>query len=278
MQPADVGYAGPVAVASGCGGTGRELAAYGDLSALGGFVTRSITLQPRPGGPMPRVVETPSGLLSALGCPNPGLDAFLADELPWLLDQGVPVHVSLAARSLGEYSELARRIGRVQGIAGIEVNLSDPDMAGLGLFDVREPFHAASAVAAVGRDLPRGVPVVAKLRTDVGRIAELARAVVEAGASGVVVGNALPAGLPDGRPGGLSGPAIRPLMLRGVLETVAVLPDTAVVACGGIGSVEDIDHALAAGAVAVQVGTALLHDPTTATRLAAELPLTRGPR
>jgi dihydroorotate dehydrogenase (NAD+) catalytic subunit len=271
----DLGYSGPVAVAAGCGGTGRELAAYVDLASLGAFVTRSITVQARQApvslGAQAPVVESPSGLVFGLGCPNPGIDAFLALELPWLIQSGARVHVSLVGRSLGEYSELARRVGRTPGVAGVEVNLSDPDMTGHGLFDVREPFHAASAVAAVVRDLPRGVPVLAKLRTDVLRVTEVARAALEAGASGVVLGRALPAALPDGRGAGLSGPAIFPLMLRCLADAAVALPEALLVACGGLGTPADVRMALDAGAAAVQIGTAVLHDPTTPARLTREL-------
>lgn len=263
--------ANPVMVASGCGGTGRELAAYGDPAELGGFVTRSITLAPRAGGRQPRIVETPSGLVHAVDLHNPGVDQFLALELPWLLQQGVTTFVSLVGRTLGEYAELARRLGRTPGIAGIEVNLTPPDAAATGVFDVREPFHAASVVAAVHRDLPRGVPVLAKLRPDLLRVAETARAALEAGADAVVVGNALPAAMPDGRDAGLSGPAVRPLALRCLTEVVAAVPDASVVACGGIATVDDVTTVLRLGASAVQVGTALLHDPTTAHRLVGAL-------
>lgn len=264
-----IGLANPVMVASGCGGTGRELAAYGDPALLGGFVTRSITLAPRPGGRQPRIVEAPSGLVHAVDLHNPGVDQFLALELPWLVQQGVAAFVSVVGRTLGEYAELARRLGRTPGVAGIEVNLSSPDAA--GVFDVREPFHAASVVAAVHRDLPRGVPVLAKLRPDLARVAETARAVLEAGADAVVVGNALPAAMPDGRDAGLSGPAVRPVALRCLVEVVAAVPDATVVACGGLATVDDVTAVLDHGASAVQVGTALLHDPTTAHRLVSAL-------
>ena len=220
---------------------------------------------------MPRLVETPSGFINAIGLQNPGLDHFLATELPWLVQQGVRVFVSIAGKSLGEYAELARRLGRSPGVAGVEVNLSAPDATGTGVFDVREPFHAASVVSAVQRDLPRGMPAIAKVRSDVGRVVESARTVLDAGAAAVVVGNAFPAALPDGRPGGLSGPAIRPLALRCVAEVHAALPEAEVVGAGGIGTIDDVRSFLDAGATAVQVGTALLHDPTTATRLVAEL-------
>ena len=132
---------------------------------------------------------------------NPGIDHFLATELPWLAQRQVRVFVSIVGRSLGEYAELARRLGRSPGVAGIEVNLSAPDAPGTHVFDVREPFHAASVVAAVHRDLPRGMPMLAKIRSDVVRVVESARTVLDAGAGAVVVGNALPASMPDGRPG-----------------------------------------------------------------------------
>ena len=263
--------ASPVLVASGCGGTGRELAPYLDLRRLGAFVTRSITLDPRPGGPMPRLVETPSGLVNAIGFHNNGLEHFLATELPWLVQRGVRVVVSIAGASMGEYADLARRLGSAPGVSAIEVNLSAPDSAGSGVLDVREPFHAGGVVSAVRRGLPRGIPVLAKLRGDVVRVVEAARTVLEAGAEAVVVGNAHPAAMPDGRAGGLSGPAIRPLALRSVSEVHAALPGAAIVACGGIATTADARSFLAAGATAVQVGSALLHDPTTAARIISDL-------
>jgi dihydroorotate dehydrogenase (NAD+) catalytic subunit len=248
----------PVLVAAGCGGTGRELAPYGDLGELGAFVTRSITLDPRPGADPPRVVETPSGLLHAT-TPSPGLEPFLASELPWLARSGTRVVVSITGATLGEHAELARRLGRAPGLHAIEVPVAG------------EPFQAAGLVAAVVRDLPAGLPVLAKLRPDLLRIVETARAVLDAGAAAVVVGDALPAALPDGRPAGLSGPALRPVALRCVGEVHAALPDAEIVGGGGIVTTADARSFLAAGARAVQVGTALLHDPTTAARLAAEL-------
>ncbi|WP_182526698.1 nitronate monooxygenase [Nocardioides dongkuii] len=261
----------PVLVAAGCGGTGRELAAYAPLSTYGAFVTRSIALDPRPGGPPPRVVESPSGLLHATGLPGPGLEGFLASELPWLLQQGARVVVSVVGATIQEYAEVCRRLGRAPGVAALELNLALPDAVAAGLLDAREPFVAAGVVAAVARDLPRGLPLLVKLRPDVLRVVEAARTVAEAGADAVVVGGAQPAALPDGRPAGLSGPAVRPLALRCVAEVTAALPDLPVVAAGGIADTADARSFLAAGACAVQVGTALLHDPTTAARIAAGL-------
>jgi dihydroorotate dehydrogenase (NAD+) catalytic subunit len=264
-------FRNPVLTASGCGGSGRDLAAYGDLSTLGGFVTCSVTLQPRQGGAEPRIVESPSGLVNAIGLQNPGVAGFLDDELAPLVELGATVVVSIAGHSLGEYAELTRTLGRSPGIAALEVNLSAPDPLGSGLFDAREPFQAASVIGSCRRDLRDGVLLLAKLRSDVTRVSEIARAVAEAGADAVVVGNAVPAALPDGRPGGLSGPAIRPQALRCVAEVVRALPDTPVIGCGGIMDAEDARAHLAAGARAVQVGTALFHDPTTAFRIAEQL-------
>jgi dihydroorotate dehydrogenase (NAD+) catalytic subunit len=264
-------FANPVLTASGCGGTGRELASYGDLGALGGFVTRSITLHPRSGAPGPRLVESPSGLVNAVGLQNPGVEEFLTDELPALLELGATVVASIAGHSLGEYAEVSRALGRAPGVVALEVNLSAPDAAGAGVFDIREPFQAASVVAACRRDLPRGVLLLAKLRSDAQRVVETARAVAEAGADAVVVGNALPAAMPDGRLGGLSGPAIRPLALRCVAAVADALPGASLIAAGGIMDAADARAFLTVGARAVQVGSALFHDPTMAHRIAAAL-------
>jgi dihydroorotate dehydrogenase (NAD+) catalytic subunit len=270
-------FANPVLVASGCGGTGRELAAYGDLATVGGFVTRSLTRLARPGAASPRLVESPSGLVNSIGLQNPGVEAFLRDELPPLRDSGVAVVVSIAGHSLGEYAELSRTVGRADGVAAVEVNLSLPDPVGTGQLDAREPYQAVSIVGACRRDLRAGVLLLAKLRNDVTRVVETARVVAGAGADAVVVGNAVPAAMPDGRPGGLSGPAIRPQAQRCVSEVAAALPDVPVVGCGGIMDADDARAFLAAGARAVQVGTALFHDPTTAFRIAQELCLDETP-
>ncbi len=264
---------GPVMVAAGCGGTGRELEPYAGPDGLAGLdlVTRSITLDARPGSHGPRVVEVPGGLVNAVGLPNPGLEHFLATELPWLVRAGVRVIVSIAGATMGEYADLARRLSRAPGVAGLEVNVGAPDEAGAGLFEVREPFHSASVIAAVRRDFPTDRPVLAKLRPDVSRIVEGARACHEAGATAVVIGNAVPAAFPDGRAGGLSGPAVAPIALRCLAAVHEALPAVPTIGCGGVHDEASARSYLAAGASAVQVGTALLHDPTTVVRLRAAL-------
>src|SRR5690606_26557960 len=124
------------------------------------------TRDPHPGGPMPRVAPSPGGLLHAVGLANPGVETFLADELPWLVRQGARVVVSFCAASLGEYAEMTRILARAPGIAGVEVNLSAPDTAGLDVFDAREAYHAASVVSAVRRELPTDLGLWVKLRPD----------------------------------------------------------------------------------------------------------------
>lgn len=261
---------GPVMVASGCGGTGRELAAYAELAGLC-FVTRSITLNRRPGVVEPRIAETPSGWVHAGGAANPGLETFLATELPALVRAGARVFVSIVGSSLLEYADLARRLSNAPGIAGLEVNVGSPTQIEDGLFEVREPYHASSVVAAVRREFPAELPVLAKLRPDVTRAVEGARGVLDAGATAVVVGNAVPALMPDGRAAGLSGPAILPVSLRCASEVLAALPDASVVGGGGVATSADARRYLDAGCLGVQVGTALLHDPTTLTRIRDDL-------
>lgn len=259
----------PVFVASGCGGTGAELAALDGLSGPAGFVTRTITRDPRPGADAPRTAESPSGLVHRVGLQNPGLDQFLARELPWLTRQGVRVVVSVAGADLGEFTDVTRRLGHAPGVWGIELNLSSPDPAGDAVLDTSEPFQAGRVVAAVRRELAAGLPLWAKVGSDPGRVVEAAVAVGDAGADAVVVGNAVPALFPDGRPGGLSGPAIRPIALRCVREVHAARPELPVIGVGGVATLEDAHAYLGAGASLIQVGTALLHDPTMAARIAA---------
>ncbi len=262
----------PVMVASGCGGAGRELSRFCDLRELGAFVTPSVTRDGSPGAPLPRTVEVPSGLLSAVGLPGNGIDAFLATDLPWLIRHDVRPIVSVAGATLGEYAELARRVGNTPGIAGVEVNLAQ------GL--ARDPVQASRAVAVMRRDTAAGVPVFAKLWPGVAPVADLAAAVMQAGADAVVLPGAVPGLALDRqtlRPrlgagvGELSGPAVRAAGLLAVWEVRRALPDACVVGVGGIASGADALDYLAAGADAVQVGTAVLADPSAPARVVEEL-------
>lgn len=266
--------ANPVMVAAGCGGAGRELASLVDLAGLGGFVTRSVTLDPRAGSGPPRVVETPSGLLTDTGLQGPGLQGFLATELPWLVQRRVRTVVSIAGRTLGEWAELGRRVGLAPGVAAVEVNLGWPEAA-----TGRDAYQAGRIVAAVRRDLPRGVLLLAKVATDPYTAVDVARAVVAAGADVVVVGAGLP-GLtldpvtlrpapPSG--GALGGPAVLPVTLRCLWQVHAALPDVPLVGSGGLRTGYDALAMLSAGARAVQVGSTVLREPGAPLRIVAEL-------
>ncbi|MDP4013415.1 MAG: dihydroorotate dehydrogenase [Candidatus Nanopelagicales bacterium] len=270
----------PVLAASGCAGTGRELAKFEPLDSFGAVITRSVTLQARAGRPTPRLVETPSGLLNAIGIPGPGIDGFLADELPWLVDHGATVVASIAAGDAADYGRLAQRLRQVRDIAGIEVNLSSPLVPRGRLPFSAEPGPAAAVVQAVRRSTSSSVPVFAKLSGDVGDVVAVGRACVQAGADGLSLINAMRAMSVDvdlTRPalgsgsGGLSGPAIRPVALRAVWETARELPKTPIVASGGIRSGRDALEMLLAGASAVALGSVLIADPSAGRRVSAEL-------
>ena len=273
---ADLSLANPVMVAAGCGGTGRELDPYLDLAELGAVVTRSVTLDPRAGGPPPRVVETPSGLLTDDGLQGNGLQGFLATELPWLAQRQVRTVVSIAGRNLGEWAELARRVGLSPGVAAVEANLAWPP----GSVAARDSYQAGKILAAVRRDMPRGIPVLAKVAPYVHHVVDVSRAAVKAGADAVVVGHGLPGLAIDPvtlRPalgsgtGALSGPAVNAVALRCLWEVHEALPDVHLVGSGGVRSGFDVLAMLAAGARAVQVGTTVLHDPGAPRRILAEL-------
>ncbi len=277
---ADAYLDNPVMTASGCAASGRELHQFFDVAELGAVVTKSIMRDPRSGRATPRMAETPSGMLNSIGLQGPGIDSFLATDLPWLLQHDARPIVSIAGATLGEYAELARRVGNTPGVAAIEVNISCPNVENRGLVFACDPFQAARVLAVVRRDTPRGVPVFAKLSPDVTSIAEVATAVMEAGADGLVLINTL-LGLDidldtlrptlGGVTGGLSGPAIRPVALRAVWEVARELPGVPLIGVGGIRTGADALQFLAAGASAVQVGTAIFNDPSAPIRVLREL-------
>jgi dihydroorotate dehydrogenase (NAD+) catalytic subunit len=276
--------ANPVMTASGCAGSGREVEAFVDLAALGALVTRSISLDPEHDTAPPQVVETPSGLLTDAGPRPPGLQTFLATELPWLAQRRVRTVVSLAADDLGAWAEVSRRVATSPGVGGVEVNLAWPP----GSRAARDSYQAGKIIAAVRPDLPRGVPLLAKVAADVHAVVDVARAVTKAGADAVVVGHGQPGMVLDPvslRPGpsegagSLGGPAVHAVALRCVWEVRRALPEVPLVGCGGVRSGRDALSMLVAGASAVQVGTAMLHDPYAPARILTELEtelVTRG--
>jgi dihydroorotate dehydrogenase (NAD+) catalytic subunit len=226
------------------------------------------------------MVETPSGMLSGTGLPNPGLQGFLATELPWLAQRRARAVVSLAATTLGEYAELARRVGNSPGVSAVEVNLSCPNAELRDREFAWDAYQAAKVVSVVRRDVPRGIPVLAKLSPDAQSIVDVAAAVVKAGADALVLVNTLRGMVIDThtlRPalgagvGGLSGPALRPVALRCVWEVHQAMPEVPLVGVGGVRSGSDALEMLLAGASAVQVGSAILSDPSAPRRVLHEL-------
>lgn len=277
---ADVTLPNPVMTASGCAAAGRELGQFFDVAELGAVVTKSIMLDPRSGRPTPRMAETPSGMLNSIGLQGPGIDQFLATDLPWLVQQRARAVVSIAGSTLGEYAELARRVGHSPGVTAVEVNISCPNVENRGLVFACDPHQAARVIAVVRRETPRGVPVLAKLSPDVTSIVDIAESVLDAGADGLVMINTL-LGItidPDtlrpqlgGVTGGLSGPAIRPVALRCVWQVWDAFPQVPIIGVGGIRTGFDAMEFLLAGAVAVQVGTVIFNDPSAPVRIAREL-------
>jgi len=270
----------PVMTASGCAGAGKELDAFFDVAEVGAIVSGSVTLDSRAGWPTPRMVETPSGMLNAIGLQGLGIDGFLATELPWLVQRNARAVVSIAGSSLGEYAELARRVGNSPGVTAVEVNISCPNVEDRGLVFGCDPYQASKVVNVVRRDVPRAIPVLAKLTPDVTSIVDVAEAVVNAGADGLVMVNTTlgmaidPATLRPtlgGTTGGLSGPAIHPVAVRCVWQVHAAMPEVPIVGVGGVRTGFDALELLLAGAVAVQVGTVIFNDPSAPVRVVSEL-------
>src|SRR5688500_11181270 len=259
----------PVMVASGCAGTGRELSGLVDLRKVGGLVSRSITLEPRKGTPPPRIAETPSGTVWTTGLQNPGIHVFLDAELPRLARGGAPVIVSVAGGSLEEYARLIGALQTRPEVAAVELHLSGPDE------ELRRDVLGAHVdrtgeiVGAVAR--MSLVPVFAKLPIWASDLPELAQTAVRAGAHGLTIGGPPPAlGVRSAtlRPalgavtGWMSGPALKPLTLRAVFEVARAVPEAPIIAVGGGRTAEDAVEMLLAGASAVQMGTAVLVDPS----------------
>ena len=274
----------PVLTASGCAAAGRELAAFVDLADVGGVVTKSIMSRPRAGRPTPRMVETPSGMLNSIGLQGPGIESFLADDLPWLLATGTRAIVSVAGGSTTEYADLGRRLAQAwdDGLrpAAVEVNISCPNVANRGLVFACDPASAAAAVAAARDTLPAELPMWVKLSPDVTDIVAIAGVALDAGADALCLVNTTLGMAIDhttlmprlgGVTGGLSGPAIRPIAVRCIYQVAAAFPDVPIVGIGGVRTGLDALELLAAGASAVQVGTAIFGDPSAPVRVADEL-------
>ena len=258
----------PVMTASGTFGYGVEFASLLNLNRLGGIIVKGLSLDPSPGNPPPRIVETPCGMLNAIGLENVGIEAFLEEKLPFLTELATPIFANIYGQTMEAYAELAGRLDDVEAVAGIEVNISCPNVEAGGIAFGVDPVSAGMVVEGVRKRTSR--PVMVKLSPNVADIATMARAVVDAGADAVSLINTITGMAIDvetRRPklanvtGGLSGPAIRPVALRMVWQVAGVV-DVPVIGIGGIMTAEDALAFLIAGATAVQVGTANFVDPT----------------
>ena len=256
----------PVMAASGTFGYGTEVPLC-DRRHLGGIVSKGIFLQPRLGTPPPRIAETPSGMLNAIGLQGPGVEALIRDYAQQWASWDFPVLVNINGETVGEYAELAARLDGVPGVSGLEINISCPNVREGGMFFGNDPRSAAAVTAAVRQRT--SLPVWVKLTPAVTDITEIARACEEAGADALSAVNTfvgMSFDLQSRQPrlafhtGGLSGPAIRPLAVYLAHRTARAV-SIPVVGIGGIAAAEDAMEFLLAGCKAVQVGTATFVDP-----------------
>jgi dihydroorotate dehydrogenase (NAD+) catalytic subunit len=267
----------PILVASGTFGYGIEYSDVVDIQRLGAICCKGTTLRPRVGNPTPRVTETPGGMLNSIGLQNPGVDAVIEKYAGTWSAWRVPVIVNVAGESIADYVEVARRLDGVPGVAGIELNISCPNVGKGGIQFAIDAEAAGAVTAAVRR--ATDLPLLVKLSPNVADVRPIARAIADAGADALTAINTLSGiAVAAGRQrpllgniyGGLSGPAIKPVALRIVYEVSQVV-DIPVVAIGGVTELADVLDFLAVGAVAVQVGTAIFADPTLPARLVDEL-------
>ncbi len=260
-------FANPVMTASGTFGYAREFADLVNLDRLGAVAVKGISLEPRAGNPPPRVIETPSGMLNAIGLENVGVDRFITEKMPFLRKCACRVIVNILGDSIEEYALLAGKLTGVAGIDALEINISCPNVKKGGVAFGTVPEMAAAVTRAVKQ--ATDLPVIVKLSPNVSDIVAMAQAVAEGGADGLSLINTLIGMAIDThsrRPklaniiGGLSGPAVKPVALRMVWQ-VAKAVSIPVIGIGGVGTAEDAIEFLLAGAMAVQVGTANFYNP-----------------
>ena len=272
VDAAGIRMKNPVMTASGTFGYAREFEQYMDLNRLGALVVKTITRLPRAGNPPPRVAETPAGMLNAIGLQNVGIEAFIREKLPYLRKLEPPLIVNVAGESVEDFRDLTKRISDQEGVAGIELNISCPNVAG-GLDFSSDPTLAYRVVKAA-RDATQ-LPIIPKLSPNVTDIVAIARAVADAGADAISLINTLVGMAVDVRTrqpkignvtGGLSGPAIRPVAVRMVWQ-VARAVRLPIIGMGGIVTAEDALEFLIAGATAVAVGTANFINPTATVKV-----------
>ena len=278
----------PILTASGCAANGRELSSFFPLSEIGAVVTKSVMNHPRSGRATPRMAETPSGMLNAIGLQGPGIENFLKDDLPWLVEHGARTIVSIAGESVEEFASLARKVRNAPGVTALEVNISCPNVENRGLVFACDRASAREVIEAVKRSVGNSLPIIAKLSPDVTDIVSIAEEVVSAGADGLAMINTLLGMVINtetmrphlaNKTGGLSGPAIRPVAVRAIYQVHRALPKVPIVGMGGVLTGNDAFELVLAGASAISVGTATFHDPSAPIRIKkelAELLLARG--
>lgn len=270
----------PIFTASGCASSGKELAQFFPLKDIGAVVTKSVMSKPRHGRPTPRMAETPSGMLNSIGLQGPGIDAFLANDVPWLLEQKARVIVSIAGETIEEYSTLARKLRSVSGLSAVEVNISCPNVENRGLVFACDPDASRRVIDGVRKTIGGELPIIAKLSPDVTDLASIARGVVDAGADALALINTVLGMVINldtmkphlgGKTGGLSGPAIRPVAVRAIYQVHAALPQIPILGMGGVASGRDALELILAGASGVSVGTASFGNPTALIAIQNEL-------
>ena len=269
--------ANPILVASGTFGYAREMAGLVDFAKLGGVIPKTVTRDPRAGNAPPRTVETPSGMLNAIGLDNDGIEHFIAHHMPYLATLPTAIVANIAGKTAEEFTEMAGMLAGCAGIAAVELNLSCPNVAG-GHDFATNPRVTADIVSSVRSVCP--FPIVAKLTPNVTNVVPIAQAAADAGADAVSLVNTFVGMAIDWRKrravlgnktGGLSGPAIKPLALR-IVWQVSRAVRVPIIGVGGISTIDDVMEFLVAGASAVQLGTVNFFDPTASVRIVEALP------
>ena len=273
-------FPSPLFTASGCASSGKELAQFIDLREIGAVVTKSVMSKPRYGRPTPRMAETPSGMVNSIGLQGPGIDSFLANDLPWLVSQKARVIVSIAGETVEEYATLARKVRSAPGISALEVNISCPNVENRGLVFACDPDASRRVIDGVRKTLGGELPIIAKLSPDVTDLVSIAKGVVDAGADGLALINTVLSMVINldtmrphlgGKTGGLSGPAIRPIAVRAIYQVHEALPAIPILGMGGVSSGRDALELILAGAKGVSVGTASFGDPAAIITIQNEL-------
>lgn len=273
-------FPNPIFTASGCASSGRELAQFFDLHDLGGVVTKSVMSKARTGRPTPRMAETPSGMLNSIGLQGPGIDAFIAKDIPYLIEQKARIIVSIAGETVEEYSTLARKLRSVSGISAIEVNISCPNVENRGMVFACDPDASRRVIDGVRRTIGGELPIIAKLSPDVTDLVAIARGVVDAGADALALINTVLGMVINldtmrphlgGKTGGLSGPAIRPIAVRAIYQVHEAMPKVPILGMGGVSNGRDALEMVAAGASGVSIGTASFGNPMALISIAQEL-------